>query len=706
MSRLTDLIARAKTQNPVLGEELEREFKVLASRRAFGLNFERHIPETVELPRRPVRRGDKVRVLPPRGSTLDADPRLWQVLRVGPSGDRRVAQVALLESAEPETADVPVDDLVAVAEFQDYLYPGLKSTGKVERGGDKPYHTVINAENFHALEALTFTHRGRVDVIYIDPPYNSRARDWKYNNDYVENEDLYRHSKWLAMMERRLRVAAELLNPGRSALIVAIDEKEYLRLGLLLEQTFPEAQIQMISTVINPKGVGRQNEFSRTNEYLFMLVFGEQPIFPSRVDTAGKVVGLDWQTFRRRDLASARGTKKGGRAQFYPIYVDVKTGRIARVGEALPHDVPRDSAPKVEGCVAVFPVRPDGTEMNWATIAPTFRSRLAKGYARAGKRTNEPQQYIIQYLKTGPIADIENGTATVLGRNEDGSIDAVYEGETRKTPTTQWELGSHSSEHYGTGILKSLLPGRHFPFPKSLYAVEDSLRFFVEDNLDAIVLDFFSGSGTTAHAVMRLNRQDGGRRQTILVTNNEVAAQEADDLAKRGHRPGDPEWERLGICEHITKPRIEAAITGRTPEGKEIADDYRFVDEFPMADGFRENAEFFTLTYESPVSVRHNLAFRRIAALLWMRAGSRGRRIEDIPANGWKLADSYGLLADLDRSADFCDAVAERNDIRTAYVVTDDDRRFQSVADRLPASVEPVRLYECYLTNFRFSIGR
>ena len=706
MSRLTDLIARARAQNPVLGEELEREFKVLASRRAFGLNFERHIPETVELPRRPVRRGDKVRVLPPRGSTLDADPRLWQVLRVRPSGDRRVARVALLESAEPETADVPVDDLVAVAEFQDYLYPGLESTGKVERGGDKPYHTVINAENFHALKALTFTHRGRVDVIYIDPPYNSRARDWKYNNDYVENEDLYRHSKWLAMMERRLRVAALLLNPGRSALIVAIDEKEYLRLGLLLEQTFPEAQIQMISTVINPKGVGRQNEFSRTNEYLFMLVFGEQQIFPSRVDTAGKAVGLDWQTFRRRDLASARGTKKGGRAQFYPIYVDVETGRIARVGEALPHDVPRDSAPKVEGCVAVFPVRPDGTEMNWATIAPTFRSRLAKGYARAGKRTNEPQQYIIQYLKTGPIADIENGVATVVGRNEEGSIDAVYEGETRKTPTTQWELGSHSSEHYGTRILKSLLPGRHFPFPKSLYAVEDALRFFVEDNLNAIVLDFFSGSGTTAHAVMRLNRQDGGRRQAILVTNNEVAAQEADNLAKRGHRPGDPDWERLGICEHLTKPRIEAAITGRTPDGKEIADDYRFVDEFPMAEGFRENAEFFTLTYESPVSVRHNLAFRRIAALLWMRAGSRGRRIEDIPANGWELADRYGLLVDLDCSTEFCDAVAERNDIRTAYVVTDDDRRFQSVTDRLPASVEPVRLYESYLTNFRFSIGR
>ena len=92
------------------------------------------------------------------------------------------------------------------------------------------------------------------------------------------------------MMERRTkRVAGQLLHPNRSTLIIAIDEKEYLRLGLLLEQTFPDAQIQMISTIINPKGVGRQNEFSRTNEYLFMLLFGKQPIVRSRVDTAGKV---------------------------------------------------------------------------------------------------------------------------------------------------------------------------------------------------------------------------------------------------------------------------------------------------------------------------------------------------------------------------------------------------------------------------------
>src|SRR5699024_10086101 len=139
-----------------------------------------------------------------------------------------------------------VDDLVVVAEFRDRIYPGLVETGRVEQAGlEVPYHSVINAENFHALEMLTYTHRHSVDCIYIDPPYNSGAQDWKYNNNYVEADDDYRHSKWLAFMERRLKVARELLNPEDSVLIVTIDEKEHLRLGLLLEQTFPEADIQM-----------------------------------------------------------------------------------------------------------------------------------------------------------------------------------------------------------------------------------------------------------------------------------------------------------------------------------------------------------------------------------------------------------------------------------------------------------------------------
>ena len=706
MSRLTDLIARAKARDSALGEELEREFKALASRRAFGLNFERHRPESVELPGRPVRRGDKVRILPPRGSVQRGDQRLWRVKRIDGDGEARMALVELIDAEESETVEVAVADLVVVAEFRDYIYPGLVSTGRVERGGDKPFHTVINGENFHVLEALTYTHRGKIDAIYIDPPYNSGASDWKYNNDYVEKDDLYRHSKWLAMMERRLKVAGELLNPQNSVLIVAIDDKEFSRLALLLEQVFPEARQEMITSVINPRGKYRQGEFARCEEYLFFLSFGSAKVLGEPDDDFGAGATVSWRTLRRSDLSSARGTKKGGTGQFYPIYIN-SLGKIEKIGDPLEHGIDKSTAPSLPDCIAVFPIRDDGTEMNWGLTAPSLDGLLAKGYVRVGRATpDKPQKYELSYLTSGRVADIETGRAKVFGRAKDGSVVARYETSKIKMPVSTWLRPSHNAEISGTDLLKGLIGERAFPFPKSLFAVEDCLRLFVADKPNAIILDFFSGSGTTAHAVMRLNRQDGGRRQCISVTNNEVAADEHTALRKEGLRPGDAEWEKLGICDYITKPRIAAAITGKTPEGDDIKGDYKFTDEFPMAEGFEENAEFFTLTYEAPVAVSHNLAFQRIAPLLWMRAGSEGRRIDDLPAAGWDVADNYGLLVDLDRAAAFCDAAAAKPTLRIAYVVTDDDRRFQAVARALPDSVEPVRLYESYLSNFRFSMGR
>jgi adenine-specific DNA-methyltransferase len=215
-----------------------------------------------------------VRVLPKRGSTKKGDQRLWQVKAIRKAGDIKLADLELLGVAEAETQSVALDDLAVVAEFRDTVYPGLVSTGKVQRGADKPFHTVINGENYHVLKALTYTHRGKVDAIYIDPPYNGGSKDWKYNNDYVEGDDLYRHSKWLAMMERRLIIAKDLLNPADSVLIVTIDEKEYLRLGLLLEQAFPEGNAQMVSSVINRKGVVRTNELTRTNEFIYLVKLG------------------------------------------------------------------------------------------------------------------------------------------------------------------------------------------------------------------------------------------------------------------------------------------------------------------------------------------------------------------------------------------------------------------------------------------------
>ncbi|RZT80237.1 adenine-specific DNA-methyltransferase [Micromonospora violae] len=704
MSRLTDLIRQAKAKDPALGAELEAEFHVLSERRVFGLNFERHRPEAVQLPARPVRKGDKVQVLAPRGTTTRGDHHLWRVTSIDTVCSARVAQLALIGSVNSVTRAAPIEDLVVVAEFRDPIYPGLESTGRVERGGDKPFHTVINAENYHALHTLLYTHRGKVDAIYIDPPYNSGARDWKYNNDYVDGEDLYRHSKWLAFMERRLLLAKELLNPDESVLIVTIDEKEYLRLGLLLEQTFPEGNIQMVSSVINPAGAGRAAEFSRTDEYIFFVRLGSSRVLPDQRNEERRPV--TWDTLRRSDIASRRGTAKGGRSQFFPIYVDRSTGFISAIGEPLPHDMPREKAPPMPGCVSVFPVRPDGTEMNWGLTPDPARKRLEQGYLRAGRRTaNAPQEYAISYLTGGIINDIEAGNVEVTGRAEDGSVIACYVTGRLVMPTTAWNKPSHDAQRYGTEVLKSLIPGRRFPFPKAVYAVEDCLRHFLADKPSALVLDFFAGSGTTAHAVFRLNRQDGGSRQSIIVTNNEVAENEQANLRQKGLRPGDADWEIHGICDYITKPRIRAAVTGETPDGEPVKGDYKFIDEFPMAEGFDENVEFFTLTYETPWRVARHRAFDAVAPLLWMRAGSRGRRIEKL-VDGWDVAETYGVLEDLDQAAAFLARIRETESVRTAFIVTEDDRRFQMVCAELPGRVEPIRLYESYLRNFEVNSGR
>lgn len=699
MSRLTDLLARTKAKDAQLGIDLEREFKALSSRLPFGLNFERHSPETVELPQRPVRKGDKVRVLPVRGSTKKGDQRLWQVKAIHKK--KKLADLELLNAAEAETQSAALDDLVVVAEFRDTIYPGLVSTGKVLHGGEKPFHTVINGENYHVLKALTYTHRGKVDAIYIDPPYNSGAKDWKYNNDYVEEDDLYRHSKWLAMMERRLLAAKELLNPTDSVLIATIDEKEYLRLGLLLEQVFPEANIQMITSVINRKGIVRGNEFTRTNEFIYFTMFGSARINPNRTETGDSV---RWASLRRTDIESRRGTAKGGQSQFFPIYVNKKTSVIEAIGDPIPPSVDRNSVSDRKECFTVWPVRPDGTEMNWGLTPDSLKNRLKDGFVRAssGRKNKEPALY---YLTSGQIKEIAAGDLKITGYESSGA--AIVEFETGKAtmPTTQWDYESHSAQEHGKSIIKALIPGHAFDFPKSLYAVEDALRFFVSSKKEAVILDFFSGSGTTAHAVMRLNRQDGGNRQSISITNNEVAANEQKTLRERGLRPGDAEWEKLGICDHITKPRVAAAITGRTPAGEPIKGDYKFTDEFPMTEGFEENAEFFTLTYEARSAVNHNLAYARIAPLLWLRAGASGSRIDRLPTDGWATADTYGLLTDVDQATPFIDAVSQVASLRVVYIVTDDDRRFQAIAKRLPGNVEPVRLYESYLTNFSFANG-
>ena len=374
---------------------------------------------------------------------------------------------------------------------------------------NNPLNFIIQGDNLQALYLLQKTHKGKIDCIYIDPPYNNRDKSWKYNNDYVDNLDSYKHSKWLSMMKNRLQLAKRLLNPDNSILIVTIDDKEYLHLGCMLEEMFPESKITMISSVINPAGKAKKGgvDFSRTDEYLFFVQIGDCVVTPETREITK--TPITWETFRRHSLENGRGrhgTGACGPNQFYPIYVDDITHKIVKIGEPIMEGVDRFSVEQIPGCTAVFPVRDDGTEMNWGAIPEEAKERLQKGYMRVGKAfPDKPQQYSIQYLTGGTIKGIKSGEVVVEGYDADGSIIGYYPTGRPKMPTTNWNKPSHNATTYGTDILKTILCEPAFNYPKSLYAVLDCIKIFIADKPNAIVLDYFAGSGTTMHAVHLLN---------------------------------------------------------------------------------------------------------------------------------------------------------------------------------------------------------
>ena len=705
-----------KVQDAALRADLRSQIDRLKQKRSFGLVFEQHIPERVRLPQHPIRVGSQV-------VTRDADDSpTYEVISI----EDGVATIEVIRDADgayltaPEHDGLgeyaPVDSVVVISDFGEPVLPGFRYLGAVERGGDKPYHVVINGENHHALQALRFTHAGRVDCIYIDPPYNSGARDWKYNNDYVDDNDAYRHSKWLAFMERRLKLAKQLLNPENSVLIVTIDEKEYLRLGMLLEQIFAGSLIQMVSSVVKPGGTSRVRGFSRVAEYLFFVFLGSADIIWTGDNMLG--AGTDsrsalsesslWEGMVRRGIGVVRKQRP---KQFYPIYVDPEVARIVGAGDPLDPDASRDDAPAMPGATVVWPMKDDGTEGFWQLSPSGLEKARRNGTVRVGSFNAKTGQFRIQYMKAKKAKAVADGTVAALGKDQNGVVIldlASSSLSVESTPRTVWNRAAHDASVGGAGMLNRMLPGRKFPFPKSLYAVEDALRFIVGKKPDAVVLDFFAGSGTTAHAVARLNRQDGGRRQSIMITNNEVSVDEAKDLRARGLRQGDPEWEALGIFEHITRPRVEAAITGRTPNGDPIAGDYKFADEFPMGDGFEENAAFLELRYLDADDVALGLAYDDIAPLLWLRAGGRGPIAPRLDAAGSPLpyvwTEQYGVLFDEDRWRAF---VADRPDgAKAAFIVTYSPTVFAGVAAELPPRIDTVRLYDTYLSLFQPGRGR
>ena len=566
MAAINDLIERIS--DPALKARLLQEVAKLQKSKKFGLVFEEHLPECAQLPDVPIRKGSFV-------SLKDDTPNhAWRVLEI--NGDNARCEK---QDDSHEINDLALSSLVCVTQFGNPIYPFLKSIDKIKNAPDSDlWHTLIEADNYHALQLLVYLYAGKVDCIYIDPPYNTGAKDWKYNNDYVDSNDSYRHSKWLSMMKKRLELSKKLLNPKDSVLIVTIDEKEYLHLGCLLEQMFPEAKIQMISTIIKPEGTNRTNEFSRTNEYIYFIMLGsfnlylsKQTMFDETEELMETTTPIKWRNLRRREKTSIRTARPN---QFYPIFINQETKMIQSIGDALTPDVNRFSIPIPDNCFALFPLSGNGTEMLWGKEYGSARILLQKGYLKA-KLGKTKDKTLIYYLPEGVVTDIETGKIIVTGRGKQNEIEGYYfTDEVVSLPKTIWNVPSHNAQTNGSLLLKKVIGENRFDFPKSLYAVHDTIRFFVANKPNALILDFFAGSGTTLHAVNLLNKEDGGNRRCIMVTNNEIGEPKERELQPLGLKPGDEEWEKWGIARYVNWPRTKCSISGIDIEGNPISGDY------------------------------------------------------------------------------------------------------------------------------------
>ena len=695
--KLEDLMERAAKYD----ESLARDIKDYVHGRKYGLVYEASKPEFVRMWKKPVVRGDIVNILPPRGVMEDTknedDPSeiVYKVISISDG-------VATLRNEKTdETVTASVDDIVALARFDKPIYAGLKETGRVERGGDKPYHVVINGENYHALQTLVYAYQGQVDCIYIDPPYNTGATDWKYNNNYVGKDDKYRHSKWLTFMEDRLRLAKKLLNPKDSVLIVTIDEKEYLRLGLLLEQLFPEAKIQMVSTVINVKGSSRKDSFARSGEYIYFVMLGKAcpNALPLGKEWLGNITTTSRERLRLANMMRFGDNGKRKRAPncFYPIFLTPDGKKFVGVGDPLPLEKDRNSIKIPTGAIAQWPIHLDGSEGCWGYSKDSLLKLIEKGYLHIGKTYK--YGFSIMFIQPGWQKRIENGSVQVIGHYEDGFVKTDSSEYVLKfVPGDKWAIPSHNATEHGMKLLQKFI-GKRFPFPKSLYAVKDCVSFFLSTKPNAIVLDFFAGSGTTMHAVNLLNAEDGGQRKCILVTNNEVSEEEEKNMTSKGLRPTDEKWESLGIARYITWPRTVCSIKGHDVNGNKLKGEYLGCN-LPISDGFKENAIFFDLEYLEPSVVSADLAFDRIAPILWLAGGCKGEILQR--QKGYVIGETYAVLFDPRYKTRFVDAVLENKEIKTAFIVTDAAERYRSLCAELPGC-RVMQLYESYLRSFEIN---
>lgn len=656
---LDQLISRVEDET--LRARLAHEVELLRGSRRFGLVFDRHLPESVRLPDHPIRKG--IRVALRDESSSDT----WIVERF----TDRSREVAVLSG---DGGERPISELIVVREFGEPIYPGLRSIERIANGpADAPWHVVINGENFHALQALRSTHRGKVDLIYIDPPYNTGNEGWIYNDRYVDKSDRAKSSKWLSFMERRLLIARDLLKPT-GVIIVAIGDDEHHRLRMLLDQVF--GAHRFLANLIWQGGASALAKYTGGGVD-YMLVYAKD-------EEALADAGVRWREPKPGIELALQAAKNAWEQADGDSDLATKVYRAAL----------RKLKDKLEPAVFRYDQIDDQGR--------PFRSdNLANGAPRPNL------QYDVMHPVTGkPVRMHPNGwrhTREKMNENIAAGLILFGPDETstvsyKRFLTEQNEQVPYPSFNQArmpsSKRLEDVLGDKRFPFPKDHRVLMRWFRTLAPPN--AVILDFFGGSGTTTEAVVELNATDGGTRQSILVTNNEVGSKEAKALRVSGYHPGDSRWESRGVFEHVCRPRISTVVTGRRPDGS------------AYSDGLAANVEMYELTYLDPSSVRRGHEFESVAPLMWLEGGARGPLIDQIPAEGWALTTAYGVLFDPDVLTSFTEAVTKAATDgappAVVFVITDSQAEYQAAVEKIPVGIETVQLYEDYLSNYTINI--
>jgi adenine-specific DNA-methyltransferase len=529
-----------------------------------------------------------------------------------------------------------------VLDCQDNL-PVLKEdiTKRIINNPTDATHILIEGDNYHALSVLNYTHEKAIDVIYIDPPYNTGNKTWKYNNQYVEKDDAYKHSKWLSFMSKRLRLSRNLLKQ-EGLIIVTIDDYEIGNLVLLMNEIFGENnKLGVVTIMHNPRGRSDDKYFATSHEYALFYGINSQFTKTYKLKLTDEQA-LDFPFKDEISFYRLLPLKRTGSNStpdkrpnlFYPIYWNKRNGDIS---------VKQENG---EDWLKILPLDSNGGQRVW----------------RWGKESVKLK------AKTEIVIKDKDGQLNVFAK------DRIKEG---RKPKTVWVDPKYDASSHGTILLQKILgKSRSFDYPKSLYAVLDTLQICLQENKEAIVLDYFAGSGTTGHAVMALNKQYGGNRKFILCTNNEN-----------------------NIAQDVCYPRVSKVMQGYLkPNGETV-------------DGLGGNLKYYKTgfvpaTPANPTDRGKEQLTRQSIEMLTLKEGTFEEVLEKPEYVIYKNSDKYtGIIFDQTIFDSFKKEVAGYNKPISLYIfsLADEDfsEEFKDMSDIIKICSIPEAILRVYRRIFK-----